>query len=365
MKKVFFFMVSALLLAGCSKDLNLPTVEMGQSDIVADKDLLTLTINARVTDQGSSEVLDFGICYTTGNNNHPTVSDPHVHLVGQDLEAMRGMLENVTNGTYYFRAYAVNADGTAYSDIVSYTFAANTYTVTVTAKVIDESTGEDLSNEYRGLISFYNNISYSLLYGETCTVALPPNTVSSPEVQFSHAIWNDGTEGRSHVITSDMSCTMFFRMIDPFSGTYRCTATNVATGQTETSENVTYSGHVFYNFFDHEGLNMKVVGPGLDGSTFYVLNQSTPFTNGGGVECRAILYAEWWEPEWMETPSVIPVLETNILHLAYVGNGRWVLNGGGELSSYDRFFWVIVNDATEEELERTPVYTNLELTKTN
>ncbi len=363
MKKVVFIIASVLLLTGCSKELGLPTVKLLQDGITADKDHCTINIKAAVTDQGSSDVHDFGICYTTGSNNHPTVSDPHLRLTSDNMEAMEALLENAEDGTYYFRAYATNGEGTAYSDIVRFSFSANTYRVTVSVKVLEDGSGEDVTDQYASLRSFYNGVSYNVKYGETCTVALPPNTVISPEVTFSHAVWNDGADGRSHVITSDMECTMYFSQRDIFAGSYRCTATNVATGQSETWTDATYNNHVFQHLCGGEGLNMKITGPVWDGVTYYAINHSTTFTNADGVECLAQLYA-YWDPNWEDTPVEYIVETTNILHLAYVSNGRWVLNGGAE-QGYDKFFWKIVNAATEEEIARTPIYTNLELTKIN
>ena len=126
MKKAVFIIASVLLLTGCSKELGLPTVKLSQDGITADKDLCTINIKAAVTDQGSSDVHDFGICYTTGSNNHPTVSDPHLRLTSDNMEAIEALLENAEDGTsYYFRAYATNGEGTAYSDIVRFSFSAS------------------------------------------------------------------------------------------------------------------------------------------------------------------------------------------------------------------------------------------------
>ena len=72
-----------------------------------------------VTDQGASDVTERGICWGTSHN--PTTSGTHASN-GTGAGSYTVSMTNLTpNATYYVRAYATNAQGTAYGAEVSFT----------------------------------------------------------------------------------------------------------------------------------------------------------------------------------------------------------------------------------------------------
>ena len=89
-----------------------------------------VTVNCKVTASGSSEVTERGICWSTTEN--PTIGDAHT-LDGTD--GLGTYILNIgelsTNTTYYIRAYATNATGTAYSnqETFSTVFTCGTSTI--------------------------------------------------------------------------------------------------------------------------------------------------------------------------------------------------------------------------------------------
>lgn len=65
-----------------------------------------------VTNDGGAQVTECGICW--GTNVNPTLSDNHVAL-GLELGSFMALMNSLeANATYYVRAYATNAVGTAY-----------------------------------------------------------------------------------------------------------------------------------------------------------------------------------------------------------------------------------------------------------
>ncbi len=71
-----------------------------------------------VTDQGASNVTERGICWGTSHN--PTISGTHASN-GTGAGSYTVSMTNLTpNATYYVRAYATNAQGTAYGAEVSF-----------------------------------------------------------------------------------------------------------------------------------------------------------------------------------------------------------------------------------------------------
>ena len=86
-------------------------------------------VGGNVTDNGGTNVTERGICYSTSAN--PTTANTKI-TSGSGLGEFTCNLTDLQDGTtYYARAYAVNAKGTAYGEEVSFTTKAKT-TATVT-----------------------------------------------------------------------------------------------------------------------------------------------------------------------------------------------------------------------------------------
>ena len=92
------------------------------SDILCtDSTDVSVTIQSTIIDAGLGEVTKFGFCYSSESKN-PTTD----HLVAENIQGntkeFSALIENLKpETTYYFRAYAVNEKGTAYSETFVYT----------------------------------------------------------------------------------------------------------------------------------------------------------------------------------------------------------------------------------------------------
>jgi hypothetical protein len=72
------------------------------------------TAGGNITDQGSSPVIDKGVCWST--SALPTIVNSHTHD-GSGIGAFTSTITGLTQGnTYYIRAYATNTEGTSYGN---------------------------------------------------------------------------------------------------------------------------------------------------------------------------------------------------------------------------------------------------------
>ena len=73
-----------------------------------------------VTNNGSSEITQFGHCFAT--HNDPTIDDTCVILNDYDIPQFSTTINNLTpSTTYYVRSFATNSQGTGYGDVKSFT----------------------------------------------------------------------------------------------------------------------------------------------------------------------------------------------------------------------------------------------------
>jgi len=83
----------------------------------------SVTIEAQVTDAGTSAVSKAGFCWSTTKQT-PTIEDNSNDLTSQLTNGnttFTATLSNMTpNTTYYIRAYATNGQGTSYSEVFTY-----------------------------------------------------------------------------------------------------------------------------------------------------------------------------------------------------------------------------------------------------
>ncbi len=79
----------------------------------------TASVNANVVNDGGSEVTERGICYST--NSNPTTADNKIPAgtgIGTFSANLTGLLPQTF---YYVRGYAINSQGTSYSDQIGFT----------------------------------------------------------------------------------------------------------------------------------------------------------------------------------------------------------------------------------------------------
>ena len=79
---------------------------------------LQATVGCEVTNEGSSAVLERGVCY--GKEHYPTTSGLHVSAGTGSGEFSCQLTNLEANATYYVRAYAINSLGIAYGDEMSF-----------------------------------------------------------------------------------------------------------------------------------------------------------------------------------------------------------------------------------------------------
>lgn len=94
---------------------DLPVVTTGE---VTNITATSAKANGNVISNGASSVTDRGICW--GTNHNPTMNDGLVSCGTGTGSFTADLTELVVEATYYVRAYAVNASGTAYGEEVSF-----------------------------------------------------------------------------------------------------------------------------------------------------------------------------------------------------------------------------------------------------
>lgn len=117
----------------------------------------TVTVEAEITDDGTSGIKEAGFCWST-ENKEPTLKDSSIKLTDQlkgDNKTFGTTLKDLKPSTTYFiRSYATNEEGTTYGEVITFTTAeakvpalsaisktaSSNFTVTLEAKVTDGGT---------------------------------------------------------------------------------------------------------------------------------------------------------------------------------------------------------------------------------
>ena len=124
--KQFFIFISLFALISCKKD-GVTTPAVKTTSINIDKNNNVATVNGEVTAEGASAVTKRGFVWSTVVN--PTVSD-----ASSSNQFGPGVFTQQISGlnlgaTYYVRAYATNANGTAYGNQLEFkTLTAGKFT---------------------------------------------------------------------------------------------------------------------------------------------------------------------------------------------------------------------------------------------
>ena len=124
---------------------SLPTVITGSLGFVKDT---TAWCGVETTSNGGSDLIQCGLCVSSAHI--PTVSD-YCETVGPYLGYVGALIEGLTPGTtYYVRAFATNAVGTAYGEVVSFT------TLSDSTAAYAPCQGTPSVSDYEG--NFYNTV---------------------------------------------------------------------------------------------------------------------------------------------------------------------------------------------------------------
>lgn len=149
----------------------------------------TATGGGEVTDNGNGTVFERGVCW--GTSTSPTILDNKTNN-GRENGTFTSYLTNLSGGTtYYVRAYATNAAGTAYGSEVSFTTGSSP---TVTSFTPTSGTAGDTI-----AITGTNFASVSQVsFGGTAASSFTVNSTTSIS-----AVLGAGTSGTVSVATSD------------------------------------------------------------------------------------------------------------------------------------------------------------------
>jgi len=81
----------------------------------------TATLNGNITADGGAAITDSGFYYSTTSSGELSGTMVSAFTAGQDTGAYSSSISSLTGGTtYYYKAYAVNANGTSYSSETSF-----------------------------------------------------------------------------------------------------------------------------------------------------------------------------------------------------------------------------------------------------
>ncbi|RZA02304.1 MAG: hypothetical protein EOP47_07450 [Sphingobacteriaceae bacterium] len=128
--------ITIITLSGCLKEeAQAPitfTPLVVTQNIVAEVGQTTAQSGGVVVDNGGSEILSLGVCWSSTNQT-PTVADSKT-VDALTYNAYTSSLTGLTaNTTYYVRAYATSASGTGYGTVI--TFKTNATAAIITANV--------------------------------------------------------------------------------------------------------------------------------------------------------------------------------------------------------------------------------------
>ena len=129
-----------------------------------------------VTSDGGSSVYERGICYSS-YNTQPTISDSYV-VSGSGTGLFTATITGLNNNvTYYYRAYAINAAGIAYGQVLSFTTGGS---VTIPSVITTAATSITSSSAVCGgnVVSDGGSSVYErgVCYSNTSTIPTLSNT---------------------------------------------------------------------------------------------------------------------------------------------------------------------------------------------
>lgn len=157
-----------------------PSIALVTTSQVTDISYYSATVSGNVTDDGGAEVTERGICYSTSAN--PTTANTKI-TSGSGLGEFMCNLTDLQDGTtYYVRAYAINAKGTAYGEEVRFT--------TTSLKE-----GEGIENGY-----VYVDLGLSVKWA-TCNVG-----ANFPSVYGDYFAWGETSTKSTYILSTYKYC---------------------------------------------------------------------------------------------------------------------------------------------------------------
>ena len=167
----------------------------------------TIKISGEVKSLDENEIISQGICWST--NPNPTIYD---NIITENTNVFSKIISNLTaNTTYYFKIYATNINGTAYSEEVPYTTSSLAGTTWDFLLVHDPTNPNEYYGYWHADVTFnedgttvYDEPDFSGTYTTYGTWSLDENTLnydldssedSNTRYQFKGIITKNSMEG--------------------------------------------------------------------------------------------------------------------------------------------------------------------------
>jgi hypothetical protein len=205
-----------------------PTIPTVTTTIASNITLSSASSGGNVTSDGNSPVTARGVCW--GTSTGPTINDNKTSDGTGEGEFASTLTSLSVGTTYYVRAYATNAIGTAYGNEIS--FSPNSITTTIyaakDASIFDTQAGGSANSNYGAGGSQLLQVGYanvSGVYARTLVMfdlsAIPSNaTIENVELQFTmgnsgvassyslnvHKLSQQWTEGATSFCTYNAAC---------------------------------------------------------------------------------------------------------------------------------------------------------------
>jgi hypothetical protein len=93
-----------------------------------------LTVSSIISDDKGSHVTERGFCYSSPNST-PSITNGDKVVAGSGTGTFSSTLRNLSNTTYYIRAYAINAAGVSYSNSQTYSMREKDYYLPLVSSV--------------------------------------------------------------------------------------------------------------------------------------------------------------------------------------------------------------------------------------
>ena len=230
MKKIFYLLLTATMLVGCTKTYTVPTVitESVETDSVNK----TATCHGRITDDGGLEVTEGGICWGTSyystNDHRLRTNNPSTNI----SETLTGL----SNGqTYYYRAYAKNNLGEGYGDIQQFTFQGPiTANVTTGSASVSGTTATCYGSAY----SYTSAGSTPITQAGICYRAGSGTPTTSNNVRYASGINGQTSVSFSCQLTGLSAGTYSYRA-------FATTAAGTSYGGTSGYYRITFNGNTW------------------------------------------------------------------------------------------------------------------------
>lgn len=393
-------------LAGCTKEITAPSVELDFDQTSYSATSGDATIIGRVTDDGG-ELTDAGICYIKATSGAPEINDNR-HSVGAKRD-IKVELTGLSAGTYRVRAYATNRVGTAYSDI-----GELTVTGPISVPTVVWNTSSSSYSSSAGTASLYATVTsnggaavtaagFCYIKGDSGTptisnsrwvsssltnIHVEVNNLSSGTYRMRPYATNSQGTGYGQVMTMtiDRSGGTTTRTLNDVLGTWSCQAYNWDESQWEN-----WSGLTITSINQSlDGFTNPVIVDGFEGYTWMHIvgdwdqaNQCVRLKAGWAMRSRTFYYNS--DPSTNFYDEFYPVYTSGSTYywlqqysngneaealLKFNSSGQLTLAAAEQPDANGRYAngigWKIRYADTNEEYEyRERIYTQVTMTKTS